>query len=135
MIALARSPVRRMTLVVQADLAAVGGVGEQEPDLLERLADGAHPMAESGVRRRLETEGARGARSVEATAPRCSAVRRVVGFDAATWKDEVPGGESTRAVPADQENLEGAGGTIAKHDDGGSRDRRHRRRFDGHGVV
>jgi hypothetical protein len=38
-------------------------------------------------------------------------------------------------VPADQENLEGAGGTIAKDDDGGSRDRCHRRRFDGHNLV
>jgi hypothetical protein len=38
-------------------------------------------------------------------------------------------------VAADQENLDGPGRTIAKHDESGSRDRRHRRRFDGHEVV
>jgi hypothetical protein len=92
-------------------------------------------VAESGVGRHFETHDARGARRVEATAPRSGAVGRVVGFDPAAREDEISGGEFARAVAADQENLERAGWTIAQDDEGGSRDRRHRRRFDGHEVV
>jgi hypothetical protein len=38
-------------------------------------------------------------------------------------------------VTADQQDLEGAGGPIAKENERGSRDWRHRRRFDGHRLV
>ena len=72
---------------------------------------------------------------VETSAPRGAVVGTIARLDLAAGEHEVARGEFAVGVSADQQDFEGAGGTIAKEDERGGRDRRHRRRFDGHGLV
>ena len=52
MIGLTRLAVARVAFAVEANGPPVRRVGQQDPDLLERLADDAHPVAERRRRRR-----------------------------------------------------------------------------------
>ncbi|PYN47959.1 MAG: hypothetical protein DME00_14180 [Candidatus Rokuibacteriota bacterium] len=135
MIGLARAPVVGIAATVDAHGPAIGRVGQENPYLLERLANDAHPVADCRRRWRGEIESARGLSGVEAPAPGRRVVGAITRLDLAAWKHEVARGELARAVTADQQDLERAGGATAEENKGRGRDRRHRRRFDGHDLV
>src|SRR5438067_4352567 len=90
------------------------------------------PSAADGV----EARPSRRAASLASTpAPGGGIVGAVAGFDLPAGKHEVPGGELARAVPANQQNFERTRRATSEKDEGGGRDRRHRRGFDGHEAV
>src|SRR5262249_5160295 len=95
---LTRAAVAGVALAVEPHGGAVGPVRQEEPHLLERLADDAYPVTERG-RRRNHAKPARGLRRVELAAPGNAVVGAVAGLDLAPGKHEVAGGELARRVP------------------------------------
>ena len=134
-ILLARVAIDRVALLVDAGESAIRRVGEQDARLLERLADDADPVTQRRVGCGPETERARGPGRVDPAAPPGGVGRTVADLDLASREHEVAGGEFARAMTPDQENLEPVRAAITKQDERRCRDRRHRRRFDGHAVV
>ena len=106
-------------------------VGQEHAHLLERLADGAHPVAQGLARGQIAAQpGARLLRA-EAAAERLHVVRDVVGLDLAPGEDVVPRRELAAPVALDEQDLGRAGGPVAHEDQGGGGRRNCRRAHGG----
>jgi len=108
---------------------------QQQPGLLEGLADGADPVAERGARCVPQAETARRVLHVEAAAPGRRVLGVVVRLDLAAREHEVARGELALEVPPHQQALHAAAGAVAQEDERRGGGRNGGRRFDGHGVV